>query len=132
VDSTEQSCTATDCDFTGFKRLRAVLQPNSSLVTGRQSLNVTSTHQVQPLISASDASDSSKAAAISPAITVAPALYTSATGGEAISADTAGGTFTTLTGPVYTEVTTAMWTRARLSQSACGFIFTRLHPYPQF
>src|SRR5206468_7493183 len=39
----------------------------------------------------------------SPSIAVSPAQFTLATGGAAVSADTTGGTFTTLTGPTYTE-----------------------------
>src|SRR5262249_10286889 len=54
-------------------------------------------------ITSSDVSDGSKTANTSPAITVNPAQFTPATGGSAISADTVGGTFTSLTGPVYSE-----------------------------
>src|SRR5205823_12592338 len=47
--------------------------------------------------------DGSKSASTSPAITVGAAQFTSATGGGAIAADGATGTFTTLSGPIYTE-----------------------------
>jgi len=132
VDSNwNKVATATDVISLASSDLSAVLAANSSLVTGTQSLNVIFNTPGSATISASDASDSSKAAAISPAITVAPALYTSATGGEAISADTAGGTFTTLTGPVYTEVTNGnVGLGTIILKAPAGFIFNTASPLP--
>ena len=54
-----------------------------------------------------DITDATKTTNVSPAITVIPAQYTPATGGDAIPADNATGTFTSLTGPSYSENNTA-------------------------
>src|SRR5207245_2953094 len=51
----------------------------------------------------SDLGDGSKSPYTSPAITVSPAQFTQATGGSAILADLATGSFTNLGGPTYTE-----------------------------
>src|SRR6185503_9583505 len=55
-------------------------------------------------LTATDLSNGSNRPSTSPAITVSPAQFTPATGGGAIAADgAANGTFTTLTGPSYSE-----------------------------
>src|SRR5260370_18359946 len=56
---------------------------------------------------ASVVSDTGKTPTTAPAISVGGAVqFTGASGGSAISADTAGGTFTSLTGPSYSEKVT--------------------------
>jgi hypothetical protein len=75
-------------------------------------------------LTASDLTDGSKAASTSPSITVSPAQFTPATGGTAISADTMGGSFTTLTGPTYTENTSGnVGTGTIILKVPSGFIF---------
>src|SRR5205814_7733915 len=75
-------------------------------------------------LTASDITDGSKTANTSPAITVNTAQFTPATGGGAISADAAGGTFTTLTGPTYSENASANAGTGTISLIApSGFIF---------
>src|SRR5206468_340314 len=60
----------------------------------------------------------------SPPIAVNPSQLTQATGGSAISADGTGGTFTTLTGPTYTETAAAqIGTGTIIVNSPGGFIF---------
>src|SRR5439155_25555730 len=75
-------------------------------------------------ITASDLSDGSKTASTSPAITVSPAQFTLATGGGAIPADGATGTFTTLTGPTYTENAIGnVVTATSILTAPAGFVF---------
>jgi hypothetical protein len=75
-------------------------------------------------LTASDLTDGSKAASTSPSIIVSPAQFTPATGGTAISADTMGGSFTTLTGPTYTENTSGnVGTGTIILKVPSGFIF---------
>src|SRR5437763_13517306 len=82
-------------------------------------------------ITASDITDGSKPGSTSPAITVTAPLYTAATGGEAISADTTGGTFTSLIGPVYTEVASGnVGTGTIILKAPPGFIFNTASPLP--
>src|SRR5205823_2749891 len=81
----------------------ALLPSNAALVAGTKSLTVIFGATGSFTLTASDITDGSKTANTSPAITVNTAQFTPATGGGAISADTVGGTFTTLTGPTYSE-----------------------------
>src|SRR5204862_5248363 len=82
--------TASDLISLAASDMNAVMAANSSLVAGTQSLNVTFNTPGSATITASDATDGSKSTATSPAIAVAPALYTGAAGGEAIPADSVG------------------------------------------
>src|SRR5262249_10594099 len=91
--------TATDVVGVTSSDAAASLPANTSLIAGTQTLSVALNTIGSATIPASDLSDGSKPAATSPSITVATPLYTAATGGTAISADTTGGTFTALTGP---------------------------------
>src|SRR5262249_18471992 len=81
----------------------ATLPTASPLSAGAVSLPVFFNTNGTFTLTASDATDGTKAPNTSPAITVAAAQFTRATGGSAISADTTGGTFTSLTGPTYSE-----------------------------
>jgi len=109
----------------------ASLAANTSLVAGTLSLGVTLNTLGSATITASDLSDGSKPAAISPSITVATPLYTAATGGGAISADTTGGTFTVLTGPVYAEVAGGnVGLGTIILKAPPGFIFNTATPLP--
>src|SRR3989442_13986658 len=59
-----------------------------------------------------------------PAITFTAAQFTPATGGSAISADTTGGTFTSLTGPAYSENANGnVGTGTIVLTAPSGFIF---------
>lgn len=84
----------------------ASLPADAALVAGSQTFGVTLNTEGSATVTASNLTDSSKTADTSPSITVDPAgtgTLTPATGGEAISADDVGGTYTTLTGPIYDE-----------------------------
>jgi len=132
VDSNwNKVATATDLISVTSSDMSAVLPANSSLVAATQSLNVTFNTPGSATITASDASDNSKIPATSTAITIAPALYAEASGGEAISADSTGGIFTTLTGPFYTEVTNGnVGTGTIILKAPAGFIFNTASPLP--
>src|SRR5439155_11502317 len=81
----------------------ATLPPNSALAAGTQSFAVTFNTNGNFTVTASDVTDGSKTANTSSSIPVNSSQITQATGGSAIPADNAGGTFVTLTGPSYTE-----------------------------
>src|SRR5206468_5068919 len=81
----------------------ATLPANAALASGTQNFPVFFHTSGSFTLTASDLTDGSKAASTSPAITVNAAQFTQATGGTAISADTTGGTFTSLSGPTYSE-----------------------------
>ena len=67
---------------------------------------------------------SNAAQSLTATFTANPAVVTPATGGAAISADTAGGTYTTLTGPVLAENGTAQIGMGTLILNApSGFVF---------
>jgi hypothetical protein len=81
----------------------ATLPVDASLIAGTKGFTLTFGTSGTYTVAASDLSDGSKSASTSPAITVSLAQFTPATGGGAIAADGATGTFTTLSGPIYTE-----------------------------
>src|SRR5439155_1023351 len=82
----------------------ATLPANAALAAGSQTFSVTFGTAGSQTVTATDLTDGSKTASTSSVITVgAAAQYVAATGGGAISADTTGGTFTSLTGPSYSE-----------------------------
>ncbi|MEX2117372.1 MAG: hypothetical protein WEB37_10830, partial [Bacteroidota bacterium] len=84
----------------------ATLPPNAALVAGTRSFDVTFNTAGSATVTASNLTDPTKTADTSPSVTVNPAgtgTLTEATGGGAISADNVGGTYTSLTGPVYEE-----------------------------
>jgi hypothetical protein len=109
----------------------AVLPAGANLASGTQSFSVSLKTPGSTTVSATDLSDSSKPAAASAAINVVPPLYTSATGGNAISADTTGGTYTSLTGPVYTETVSGnVGTGTIILKAPAGFVFNTATPLP--
>ena len=123
--------TATDMVGLTSSDASALLPANTGLIAGAQNLGITLNTLGSATITASDLSDASKPAATSPSITVVTPLYTAATGGEAISADTTGGTFTTLTGPVYTEVASGnVGLGTIILKAPPGFIFNTASPLP--
>jgi hypothetical protein len=81
----------------------ATLPASAALTAGVQNFSVRLNTTGSRTVTATDLTDGSKSPNTSPVITVNAAQYTPATGGSAISADTVGGAWTTLTGPVYTE-----------------------------
>src|SRR5205823_3595357 len=82
--------------------LQAILPANSALVAGTKLLSVVLSATGTNTITAADLNAGGKTPATSSGIPVL-ARYTSATGGNVLSADTTGGTFTSLTGPTYSE-----------------------------
>src|SRR5262249_23262679 len=78
----------------------ATLPANAPLVAGTKSFNVTFNTAGSFTVTATDVTDASKSPNTSPLIAVNSSQITQATGGGAISADTTGGTFTSLTGPI--------------------------------
>jgi len=102
----------------------ATLPMNTALVSGTQTMTVLFNTNGSFTITATDLSDGSKTASTSPAITVSPAQFTPATGGSAIAADGATGTFTSLTGPSYSEDIAGEVGTGTISLNApAGFMF---------
>src|SRR6185369_11430151 len=94
------------------------------LAAGTTNLTVSFNTNGSFTLTATDLTDGSKGANTSPAITGSPAQFTLATGGSAISADGATGTFTTLTGPTYSENTTdEVGTGTIILKAPTGFVF---------
>src|SRR5262249_26023072 len=81
----------------------ATLPPAASLASGQRACLMWFNTNGSFTVTASDVTDGTKTANTSPAITVNAVQFTQATGGGAISADTASGTFTSLSGPTYSE-----------------------------
>jgi hypothetical protein len=82
--------------------LQASIPTNVALVAGTKQISVVLSTPGTNTISIADLSDASKIPATSSGIPIV-ARFASATGGSAISADTTGGAFTSLTGPTYSE-----------------------------
>jgi hypothetical protein len=109
----------------------ATLPANSALSAGTQSLLVFFNTNGSFTITSSDLTDGSKTASTSPPITAGPAQFTQATGGSAISADTAGGAFTSLSGPTYSENAAGqVGTGTIILTTPAGFIFDTNSPTP--
>jgi hypothetical protein len=83
--------------------ISATLPPATALLGGITNPTVYLNTTGSFTITATDLTDGTKAPSTSPSIVVSPAQFTPATGGSAIAADGATGTFTTLTGPSYSE-----------------------------
>src|SRR6185503_20038895 len=104
--------------------LTATLPPAAALVSGTTNLMVIFNANGNFTLTATDLTDGSKTANISPAIAVSPAQYTPATGGGAISADGATGTFTSLSGPSYSENASGnVGTGTIFLNAPSGFVF---------
>jgi hypothetical protein len=103
---------------------------NSALVAGTKQFSVKlSESGATNTITASDVTDGSKVS-FTNAIGVS-ARYFSATGGKAIPASTAGGAFTSLVGPVYSEKVAAEVGAGTIILSApVGFVFDTSAPAP--
>ncbi len=95
--------TATDIVELSSSDAAATLPPDTALVGGTANLPVVFNANGNFTLTATDLTDGTKTAGTSPSIAVNPAQYVPASGGEAISADTVGGAWTSLTGPTYTE-----------------------------
>jgi hypothetical protein len=115
--------TATDLTALSSSDLFAGLPANAALVAGTKQFSVTlSETGVTNSISASDAANGAIASSLS-SIPVS-ARYTSATGGKAIAASTAGTSFTPLTGPVYAEKAAGEAGKGTIILNApAGFVF---------
>src|SRR5206468_7669304 len=102
----------------------ATLPMNAALVSGTQTTTVLFNTNGSFTITATDLGDGSKTASTSPAIAVSPAQFTPATGGSAIAADSATGTFTSLTGPTYSEdLAGEVGTGTIILNAPAGFVF---------
>src|SRR5439155_10472289 len=91
--------TVTDTVGLSSSDATATLPSATFLAAGTTNLTVWFNTNGSFTLTATDLSDGSKGSNTSSTITVSPAQFTPATGGAAISADSATGTFTTLTGP---------------------------------
>src|SRR5207249_2939097 len=95
--------TVTDTTGITASDATATLPPNAALVSGTGSSSVVMNTNGSFTVTATDLTDGSKTASTSPSITVGAPQFTPATGGSAILADGATGTFTSLTAPAYSE-----------------------------
>src|SRR5205814_7186482 len=108
----------------GSSDISATLPPAVDLLAGTVDRLVTFNSTGSFTLTATDLVQGSKTASTSPAITVSPAQFIPATGGTAISADGATGTFTTLTGPTYTENASGnVGTGTIVLNAPAGFVF---------
>jgi hypothetical protein len=124
--------TATNLVYVTSTDDTAMLPPDAALVAGTSSFSFTFGTGGTFTITASDDSDTGAASDTSPSMTVSPSPVTVATGGSAIPADTTGGTYTALTGPVYTESARGnIGTGTIILNAPAGFIFdTSCCPLP--
>jgi hypothetical protein len=107
------------------------LPANTALVAGTQILPVFFNSNGSFTVTASDVTDPNKTNSVSPAIAVSAAQFTQATGGSAISADTTGGTWTSLAGPTYTENASGdVGTNTIILSAPPGFMFDTNSPVP--
>src|SRR5262249_25758657 len=113
-------------DLTGITSSdsNATLPANATLAASTGTFDVTLNTAGTATLTATDLSDGSKSSNTSPAITVNPAQFTAATGGGAIPADGATGTFTSLSGPSYSENASAnVGTGTIILNAPPGFVF---------
>jgi hypothetical protein len=122
---------ATDVISLASSDTAAVLPADAALAAGALTASVTLNTVGSATVTATDSSDNRKASVTSATLTVALPLYTAATGGSAISADTTGGTYTTLVGPVYTEVGAGnVGAGTIILKAPAGFVFNTVSPLP--
>lgn len=81
----------------------ATLPSNAALVGGTKNFNITLNSNGAFTITATNISDGTKTADTSPSISIVSSILNVATGGSSISADNTGGSYTSLTGPAFTE-----------------------------
>mgnify|MGYP001571542936 FL=1 len=105
----------------------ATLSGNAALSAGTGTRNVTFSTSGSFTVTATDITDGGKTPNTSPSITADPAgtgTLTPATGGSTISADNVGGSYTSLTGPLYSEGQNGNITAGSLILNPpSGFIF---------
>jgi hypothetical protein len=102
----------------------ATLPAAAALAGGTTNLTVFFNTNGSFTLTATDLSDGSRGSNTSPAIVVSPAQFTPATGGTSVSADGATGTFTSLTGPSYSENASGnVGTGTILLNAPAGFVF---------
>jgi hypothetical protein len=81
----------------------ATLPSNAALVAGTQSYTLTFNTSGSATITATNITDGTKTASTSPSISIVLSVIGTALGGNSISADNTGLTYTSLTGPTFTE-----------------------------
>jgi len=109
----------------------ATLPADSPLAGGTGNFSVTLNTSGTSQITVSDVTNGGIGSDTSPLITVANVTMTAATGGEAISADNAGGSYASLTGPVYGEATPGdVGTGTVILNAPAGFEFDTGAPQP--
>lgn len=81
----------------------ATLPSNAALVAGTKTYSITLNTSGSATVTATNISDGTKTANTSPSISIVLSVLVTATGGSAISADNTGGTYSSLTGPSFTE-----------------------------
>src|SRR5262249_43488166 len=103
----------------------ATLPPATAMAAGTTNLWVAFNTTGNFTLTPSDLSDNTKTNNTSPAITVSPAQFTQVAGGSAISADgAASSTFTSLTGPTYSENASGnVGTGTIILKAPTGFVF---------
>src|SRR5262249_1217746 len=102
----------------------ATLPPATALAAGTTNLTFAFNASGNFTMTAANLSDGSKTPNTSPVIAVSPPQYTAATGGTNISADGATGTFTSLTGPSYSENASGnVGTGTIILKAPAGFVF---------
>ena len=109
----------------------ATLPADSPLAGGTGNFTVTLNTSGAQQITVSDVTTGGIGSGTSPSITVANVTMTPATGGEAISADSTGGSSASLTGPVYGEATSGdAGTGTVILNAPAGFEFDTSAPQP--
>jgi hypothetical protein len=119
-------------DVIGFSSsdILAAMPTNAALAAGTKQFGVKMSETgVTNTVTALDATDGSKAPSTS-ALGVT-GLYISATGGKAIGASTAGGAYTALVGPIYSESAAAqVGAGTIILNPPAGFVFDTATPSP--
>jgi len=103
VDASWNPVTSTDVVHFTSTDGAANLPADAPLIGGTRNFSVTLNTTGSQQITVSDVTNGGIVSNTSPSITVANVAITAATGGGAISADNTGGTYTSLTGPLYGE-----------------------------
>jgi hypothetical protein len=119
VNSVDDTIGLTSSDAT------ATLPPAAALIAGTKTLTAFFNTNGNFTVTASDLTDAGKTSSTSPAIAVGPAQFTAATGGGAIPADGAvSGSFTSLSGPTYSENNAGeVGTGTMILNAPAGFVF---------
>ncbi|HXJ72459.1 MAG TPA: hypothetical protein VNM37_06385, partial [Candidatus Dormibacteraeota bacterium] len=122
----------TATDVIGFSSgdVMAVMPTNAALVAGTKQFSVKMSETgVTNTITASDVTDGSKASSTSTIGVIG--RYVSAQGGKAIGASSAGGAYTSLVGPIYSESAAAqVGAGTIILNPPAGFVFDTVAPLP--